>query len=140
MSRATVRAAVTAYLAANWTASPLILQNRETEPPVQPDGTLRPWVYMQLGFNSFDQWSIGIEPRADNRWREEGIIMFHVMTPIGEGLAASDTNADALIELFRGLQLSPDIEFRDITSDIGGPGDNDGNYYRVSIAVDWVRN
>jgi hypothetical protein len=140
MSRATVRAAVTAYLAANWTASPLIVQNRETEPPVQADGILRPWVYVEVTFNSVDQWSIGSSDRTDNRWREDGLVLFHIMTPIGEGLAASDTNADALIELFKGVQLDPDIEFRDITSDIGGPGDQNGNYHRVSIAIDWVRN
>lgn len=140
MSRATVRAAVTAYLEANWTASPLILQNAETEPPVQADGTLRPWVYVQIAFNSVDQWSIGAADRTDNRWREDGLVLFHIMTPIGEGLAASDTNVDALIELFKGVQLDPGIEFRDITSDTGGPGDDNGNYYRVSVAVDWVRN
>lgn len=140
MSRATVRAAVTAYLEANWTASPLILQNAETEPPVQADGTLRPWVYVQIAFNSVDQWSIGAPDRTQNRWHEDGLILFHVMTPIGEGLAASDTNADAMIELFKGVQLDPGIEFRDITSDIGGPGDENGNYYRVSIAVNWVKN
>ena len=140
MSRSAVRGAVTAYLEANWTASPLILQNAETKPPVQADGTLRPWVYVQIAFNSVDQWSIGAADRTDNRWREDGLVLFHIMTPIGEGLAASDTNVDALIELFKGVQLDPGIEFRDITSDTGGYGDDNGNYYRVSVAVDWVRN
>lgn len=140
MSRATVRAAVIAYLAGNWTISPLVYQDRATEPPVQPDGIIRPWVYVEISFNSVDQWSIGAAPRTENRWREDGSVFFHVMTPAGEGLAASDQNADALIELFKGVELAPGIEFRDIASDIGGPGDQDGNYYRVSIAVDWVRN
>lgn len=140
MSRSLVRAAVTTHLETNWTISPLIFQNAETEPPVQSDGMLRPWVYVQVSFNSTDQWSIGSEERTENRWREDGVVIFHVFTPAGSGLSAADTHADAMIELFKGVQLAPDIEFRDISSDIGGPGDDNGNYHRVTIAVDWVRN
>ena len=140
MSRSAVRGAVTDYLAANWTLSELVYQNTSTEPPVASDGVLRPWVYVEVSYNSTDQWSIGETDRTDNRWREDGQVFFHVFTPAGAGLSVADQYADAVIDLFKGIQLSPGIEFRDITSDIGGPGDQDGNYYRVSIAVDWVRN
>tara|TARA_R110000868_G_scaffold361938_3_gene623959 strand:- start:1231 stop:1653 length:423 start_codon:yes stop_codon:yes gene_type:complete len=140
MSRSAVRGAVTDYLAANWTLSELVYQNTTTEPPVASDGVLRPWVYVEVSYNSTDQWSIGETDRTDNRWREDGQVFFHVFTPAGAGLSVADQYADAVIELFKGIQLSPDIEFRDISSDIGGPGDENGNYYRVSISVEWVRN
>ncbi len=140
MSRSAVRGAVTDYLAANWTLSELVYQNTTTEPPVASDGVLRPWVYVEVSYNSTDQWSIGETDRTDNRWREDGLVFIHVYTPAGSGLSVADQYADAMIELFKGIQLAPDIEFRDITSDIGGLGDDDGNYYRVTVAVEWVRN
>lgn len=140
MSRSAVRGAVTDYLAANWTLSELVYQNTTTEPAVQSDGVLRPWVYVEVSYNNTAQWSIGEEPRTGNRWREDGMVFFHMFTPAGAGLSVADLHADAMIDLFKGLQLSPDIEFRDISSDIGGPGDDNGNYYRISISVEWVRN
>jgi len=139
MSRSAVRGAVTDHLAANWTISELVYQNTITEPPVASDGVVRPYVYIEVSYNSTDQWSIGETDRTDNRWREDGLVFFHVYTPAGAGMAVADQHADAMIELFKGIQLSPDIEFRDITSDIGGPGDDNGNYYRISISVEWVR-
>jgi len=140
MSRSAVRGAVRNYLAANWTTSELVYESTLTEPPVQSDGVLRPYFYIQVSYNSTDQWSIGEEPRTGNRWREDGLVFFHLYTPAGAGMDVSDEHADAMIALFKGLQLSPDIEFRNISSDIGGPGDDNGNYYRISISVEWVRN
>ncbi len=140
MSRTNVRTAVRTHLDANWTTTPLVYQNTLTEPPATTAGNLQPWVYVEISFNGTDQWSIGEEDRTDNRWREDGSVFFHLFTPAGAGVEVSDQYADAMVELFRGVQLSPDIEFRDFTSDIGGPGDDNGNYYRVTVAVEWVRN
>ena len=134
-----MRNAVRAHLATGWTLAPLIYQNEATEPPVESDGVLRPWVYIEITHNANMQWSIGEEPRTGNRWREEGIVFFHLFTPSGAGIDTSDLYADTMIALFRGLELDPSLEFRDFSSDIGGKSE-DGNYYRVSIAVEWVLN
>ena len=95
MSRSAVRGAVTDYLAANWTLSELVYQNTTTEPPVASDGVLRPWVYVEVSYNSTDQWSIGETDRTENRWREDGQVFFHVFTPAGAGLSVADQHADA---------------------------------------------
>jgi hypothetical protein len=139
MSRSIVRAAVVAHIAAGWTFAPVIVQNAEAVPPLSSDGTTQPYLFIQISYNSTTQESIGEEPRTGNRWDETGQVFFHVYTPSGGGSALSDQYADAIITLFRGLTLDTNIEFQDIFSDIGGPGDDNGNYYRVSVSVDWIR-
>jgi hypothetical protein len=142
MSRAVVRAAVKERIEANWTTTPLVYQTTDTAPPLSAGGNLRPYVFVEITHNSTYQASIGSESRATNLWREDGLVFFHIYTPTSAdgSVDLSDQYADAMVELFRGVQIAPDLKFGNFTGDVGGPGDDNGNYYRVSLSVEWDLN
>ncbi|MDR3474434.1 MAG: phage tail terminator-like protein [Devosia sp.] len=139
MSTDAVYSAVQAFLTDNWTATPLVFENGSGEPPIAPDGSLIPWVEVEVAGNAYSQISIGAGSPADNRWREEGQVWFHVFVKTGAGSLLARQLATALTGLFRGAQLDPDIEFGDMSVGLGEPGDDDGNYWRLSVSIDWFR-
>jgi hypothetical protein len=139
MSRSIVRAAVVAHIAAGWTFAPVITQNVAGSPPEQTGTDPTPYLFIEISNNSTEQASTGEAEPDGNRWDEYGQVFFHIYTPSGSGVALSDQYADAIVDLFRGQTLATNIEFHDFSGDVGGPGDVDGNYYRVSVSVDWIR-
>ncbi len=139
MSTDAVYSAVQAFLTDNWTTTPLVFENASGEPPTAPDGSLIPWVEGEVAGNAYCQVSIGAGSPADDRWREEGQLWLHVFVKTGTGSLLARQLATALTLLFRGAQLDPDIEFRDMSVGLGEPGDEDGNFWRLSVSIDWFR-
>lgn len=125
--------AIKAHLVANWTTTPLAYPN-EWSDPAEGAG----WVYFEIAGTDYDQVSIGAGSQAANRWDEEGMLWLHVMVPRGTGESEARADARALARLFRGAQLlSGNLEFGRASVGIGEPGDETGNWHRITTSVEW---
>lgn len=134
MASAAVYDAVRAHLEARWSATPISWENEHF--PRQSGA----WVAVEMTGTLYGQQSIGAGEQADNRWDEEGQLWLHVFVPVGSGGRDARAHAKALADLFRGEQLAGDsIEFGDAAIGAGEPGDEKGNWWRISTTVDWRR-
>ena len=126
--------AIRAYVEANWTYAPIQWPNEVwDEPPNEP------WVKFEIFSANYGQQSIGAQDQEDNRWDHEGHIWFHVMVPRGSGATNARGAAKSLANLFRGERLLGDqnLEFMDAIIGPGAPGDEEGNWTRTSVSVEW---
>jgi hypothetical protein len=96
------------------------------------------FVFVEVFGTIYEQASIGAEPQASNKWREEGVLLMHVLVPNGTGTDAARTLAKQIANIFRGQEIAGVI-FRDASIGAGEPGDQDGNYFRMTVRVDWQR-
>jgi hypothetical protein len=135
MSSDTVYSAVRDFLTDNWTATAIAWENEPFEKPEPP----APWIMVEVSGDAYDQASIGAGSPSANRWREEGMVWCHVFAPAGSGSLTARQHAAALADLFRGLELPGDIEFRRLSIGLGEPGDEDGNWWRISLSAEWIR-
>jgi hypothetical protein len=126
--------AIEAYVTSAWTHTPIAWPNKQFTQQNPPAS----WVAFQITGSLYGQQSIGASVQADNRWDEEGTIWFHVFVPTNSGESGARGRAKALAVLFRGKTLLENrLEFLDAAIGSGEPGDEDGNYYRVSVSIDW---
>lgn len=124
--------AIKGFLQANYVATKLVFEN---EPSDAPDV---PWGLVEFSTGIYRQVSIGANTQAQNRWDEEGSFFIHLMVPAGAGVRDAFAYAQIVADLFRGLQLmSGALEFDDVVVGYGGRGDDDGNWYRVSVNIGW---
>lgn len=134
--------AIVAHINQNWDSS-LAAIVYENEGDDAPAGDLAPWVQMVLDTSLYAQQSIGggadDEP-GGNRWDESGTLWFHVFIPRGSGSREARRLGKALANLFRGrLLLDDELEFGDADLGAGDPGQENGNYYLMSVNIDWRR-
>lgn len=135
MASADVYDAIEQHLAALWTATPVVYENQSWPLADQPAA----FVYVEIFGDYFDQESIGGGPElTDNRWREGGQLLMHVMVPNDTGTRQARLLAKSLIDLFRGQEIAG-VVFRDAAIGAGDPGKEDGNYYRMTASVTWQR-
>jgi hypothetical protein len=138
MGPAQVRTAVKAFLGANWTTPPVVYENEGFEQSSDGDGLLNPYVFVEVMGGLMEQRSIGAGTARSNLWDAQGQVWLHVFVATGSGADQAATWADAIADLFRGLELSPNIEFQDIHIAAGG-GSADGTAWRLSVSVDWTQ-
>lgn len=125
--------AIRDYLTANWSHTPIAWPNETFE-----NAAAEPFVAFEIHGTLFAQMSIGANPHGDNRWDEEGSIWLHVTVPRGSGMLAGRGAARAMAEMFRGtLLLSERLEFMDAVIGPGQAGDEDGNWFVISVNIDW---
>src|ERR1700712_596441 len=110
-----VQAAVQTFLAANWTVTPIAYENDGYEPTSDGNGTLTPWLYVEIFGGLYEQRSIGAGSATANLWTDSGTLWLHVFVGSNTGSLLAKQYGAQLAELFRGLQLSPNITFGDIT-------------------------
>lgn len=135
MSSQLVYDVVEQRLDANWTATPVVFENEDFPTPDDPAA----FVFVELYGDVFDQISIGGgDEVGDNLWREAGSLLMHVMTPNGTGTRDARAFAKQLVDLFRGQEIGG-VTFRDAAIGAGEPGENDGNYFRMTASVSWLR-
>jgi hypothetical protein len=116
----------------------LVYENESDGPPA---GDPAPWVLVVLDTQLYAQQSLGggLEP-GQNRWDEDGTVWFHVFTPRGTGSRKARRIGKALANLFRGhLLLDDGLEFLDADMGAGDPGAENGNYYLLSVSLNWRR-
>lgn len=128
--------AIKAHLTANWDASdcPIAWPNEGFVQSATPTQFLA----VEITSTSYDQQSIGEADQADNRWDEDGRLWVHVMVKRGSGASGARGAGRAIANLFRGTTLlAGQLEFMEASIGLGQPGDEQGNYYRVSVDVEW---
>lgn len=135
--------AIEAYLkdpVIGWDTSiaPLVFEN---EGDGAPAGEIKPWVLVILETTLYAQQSIGGGlDQALNRWDEDGALWFHVFTPRGSNSREARRIAKGLANMFRGKTLLFNaLEFMDADMSAGDPGKENGNYYLLSVNIDWRR-
>lgn len=129
MASRDVSDAVEAYLAANFSACPVVaIGGRRAEPP--PSRSAFVQVQYPVGFE--EQRSIGAP--GENWFREEGAIRFVVFSPAGESVTALASLADNLRDLFRNRRFDGvrTFEANPITLD---DGSDQPGYLQGSFAV-----
>ncbi len=69
-------------------------------------------------------------------WLSEGQAMIHVMVPVNTGVTGVFGIVDQVEAMFRGPPHES-VVYERVTSDPGGPGSDDGNWWRTSVTADW---
>lgn len=133
MSTATVYSAIKTFLDANWTTTSLVYENTATPLPDTPAS----FVEVEITGNSYAQASIGSGTISGNLWRENGLLWLHVMVPSGTGSLTARTYAETLIKLLRGQEIVTGLTFGEASVGLGDPSTENGNYWRLSISVEW---
>lgn len=133
MTTATAYSAIRAHLEAEWETTPLAWDNEAFDTPDDA-----PWVLVEMTGDIWDQASIGAGDRTANRWQEEGELHLMVNVPFGTGSLTARTHAEALANIFRGLQLGA-IEFRDISIGLGVRGEDRGAWWLLPVRINWIR-
>jgi hypothetical protein len=132
--------AIKAHVDADWDSglAPIYFENDlEGAPP----GDVVFWVEVVLDTALYGQATIGGgDDSGQNRWDETGTLWFHVMGPRGVGSREARRIAKALANLFRGARLLDDqLLFGNADMGAGDPGAKNGNYYLLSVSIDWER-
>ena len=130
MSFAAAKAAIRARMTANWTATPIAHPN---EPFALPDP---PAAYVFFEVVGTDGDAVAFGSPGANRWQNTGQIWAHVFVPSYSGDELATTHAAAIGAIFRGVTFSDVTCFAPVI-DGGAKADQDGNWYRVSVRVDF---
>jgi hypothetical protein len=134
MSSADSFTPIEAYLRAQWTSTELVFENEVWPVPDNPESFL----FVELLGGIYAQASLGAEPVTANLWRESGEVRGHVLVKSGTGTLLARQYAQAFANLFRGVELGS-ITFYDASIGAGEPGDDDGNYFRMTVSIDFER-
>lgn len=136
MASGTVYDAIRTLLTAQWTTTTIAWENEGYTKPEPPAA----WVMVEVTGTLYAPMSIGSGIHADDRWDEEGTVWIHVLVPTGTGTSLQRSYCKTIADIFRGTTLlDGDLEFLDASIGMGDQGDDEGNYWRVTVAVDWRR-
>lgn len=136
MSSITAFSTIKTYLDANWSSTPLYYPNDDTTPPEPPSA----FVFVEMTGIMYDKASLGA-PNS-NLYRENGLLWLHCMVPSGSGSETARTHLSGLADLFKDKSLPTadgEIRFRAAVIGYGSPGDDEGNYWRLSMNIEWER-
>lgn len=136
MSSDVVYTAIHDFLVAQFTAAPLVFENESSFQTPEPPS---PWVMVEVYGYMFEQVSTGSGTPIQDKWREEGAVICHVMCPVNTGSLAGRQMAAQIAELFRGRRLEPDIRFADLSIGSGMVQIDDGNWWPISLRAEWAR-
>lgn len=132
MARLQVVTAVDAYLAANWTQTPIVKMNDAASAPPAKGA---PYILVTYPFASETQMSIGV-PGA-NIWREHGAFQVRIYGERSKGLSGTVTLADAIANLLRGKRITAEMECREVDSAALHDDNDNGNYFVVGVIVNY---
>lgn len=138
MSIDQVQTAVESFLAASWSATDIAYENSGYMQRSDGNGTIIPWVLVELNGGIYEQRSIGAGSATANLWTDSGVLWLHVFVGSETGSLLAKQYGAQIAELFRGLTLDPNIAFGDITL-AGSGGTLDGNNWSLSISIDWLQ-
>lgn len=111
----------------------------ETLVPIRwPNGTYQPpadepaaWLLVEMSGGAGRPLELG-----GGIWQDEGRSLVHVLVPTNSGVDDALSIVDQLIAMFRSPPLEP-VVYTQIQADPGGPGTDDGLYWRTSVSADW---
>lgn len=133
-----VQTAVEGFLAASWTQTDLAYENDGYVSRSDGNGSLMPFVLVEVQGALYEQRSIGAGQPSANLWTESGTLWLHILVGSGTGSGTAKRYASALAALFQGLLLDPNIAFGDMTIAASG-GTTNGNDWTLSVAIDWTQ-
>ena len=132
MARLAVVTAVNAWLAANWTATPIVKMNdSESKPPALGAQ------YIQATYPLANEEQVSIGAPGNNRWRETGAFQIKVYGKRGSGLSDTLTKADALAALFRGQRIAADMQCNEASTAVLQDDNDQGNYFVAGVIVNY---
>lgn len=131
-----VQTAIEGFLATHWTQTDLAYENDGYLSRTDGNGSLIPFVLVEVQGALYEQRSIGAGTPVADLWMDRGVLWLHVLVGSNTGSQTAKTYAASLAELFRGLELDPAIAFGDITIAASG-GVVDGNDWAISVSIDW---
>lgn len=133
--------AVRDWVDANWTATPVSWENETFDQPAPTDHPVAPaaWLMIEVAGRSYDQMSIGAGGGSAERWAEEGAVLVHSFVQTGAGSLVARQNATSFAYLLRGLELPGGIRFRSMSIGDGGPGDENGKWWALTLRAEWIR-
>jgi hypothetical protein len=99
-------------------------------------GEVAAFVYVEIFGQMFTQESIGAP--GHNLWRETGTMQLHVFVPNSSGSRDARVYAFALAQLFRETSVTG-MHLGALSIGAGEPGKADGNYFPMSVTLDWER-
>lgn len=115
---------------------PFRFENENFNKPEPP----APWIAMAITGVIYSQESIGAGQQEDNRWDETGHLWLPVFVPAGTGASRARQLGKMLANIFRGLTLLNDsLEFMDSFIGEGEPAPEEGNWYKLEVAIAWRR-
>jgi hypothetical protein len=136
-------AAIRSRLEAGWTTTRITYQNeRPAEPwPPKTGNVLTPWVNLEINHLGSQIWTFGTD--GNRGWRYDGMVHVHVFTPINSGVELAQQYAVTIGELFRAAKFYDDGNGNFVRTlapqvDGGDSGSDDGNWFRVTMTVDFT--
>lgn len=132
--------AIQTTVTTEFTEIPTTVQNQEGfEPPLDGNGIPQPWGLLEV----LPTMSEIIGTGTKHTFAYYGLIIYHVFVPIGSGIAEANRLAVAVGEIFRTRKLYDNGDgcyVRTVAPSVtgGGISDDRGNWFRVSMTVDFV--
>jgi len=126
--------AIRAFLELNAPSIDFRFENEDVDPPKD-----QLFVNVELAGDIMEQESIGAGEPAENRWRESGTLLLHYVVPAGSGSREARKQARVVGDLFRGLELVPEIQFTTISTGFGDGGDHAGQFCVLPQSIAWFR-
>lgn len=106
---------------------PIVWPNSGFKPPTG----IAPWLLVEMAGGSSRPIELG-----GSIWQDEGQAFVHVLVPTNTGVAVAMGIVDQVVATFRSPPLEPVVYLR-IYADPGGPGSDDGLYWRTSVTAEW---
>jgi hypothetical protein len=90
------------------------------------------WLAVEITANFAAPMEIG----GGGMWLEEGALWVHAFAPTGTGTIELRQLAKAVANTFRGLPPGP-VTYTAAEIGMGEPGDENGNWYRISTRIEY---
>lgn len=133
MATSTVYEPIRGFIEANLAAHPLVFDNEGDAPN---DQVL--WIYVDVVGDTISQQTIGTGSSADERYDEEGAVLFSIMVPEGSGTTLARRVARTIVDLFRSTTLlNGNLEFLDASVGRSPARSDDGKWFGFSVEIYW---
>jgi hypothetical protein len=129
------RAAVRAYLAAHWSATPLFWPNEISAAPVGADAATPLWTLTE--FINLAAFDAGFGSAGKRHARDDGIVWGHFFAAVMTGEDAAYQAAFDFGEMLRLLRIDGGLQFYAPQVMTGELASDDGNWWRVSVKTPW---
>lgn len=115
-------------LLGGWTTTPVQWANDRPDRPEPP----APWVFAEI--RGVDSRLLSMGTVGNHQMQDDGFVSLSVFVPFGTGTDLAYQYSEQLAALFRGVAQSG-VQFLAPTPADGGPGSDDGNWYRVTTHI-----
>lgn len=119
------------HIVASWSGPTILFENEGGQRP--KDGSTL--IVAEIFGSVLSQDTIGAP--GNNRWTEDGQIYLHILQRRNTGSRDARITATNLSNLFREQTPDARLSFGDMSIGAGEPAEEDGNYWRLTLTIDW---